>query len=53
MDYDLGDLILKQVTGLKGVTFRNIIPIRTETNHNHEDILENIEVCQVTYERAL
>lgn len=53
MDYDLLNMIFRQVNGLRGETFRNIGILRTEINHNHEDILENIEVYQVTYERVL
>lgn len=53
MDYDLLNMIFRQVNGLHGETFRNISLLRTEINHNHEDILENIDVYQVTYERRL
>ncbi|MBQ3722554.1 MAG: hypothetical protein II851_02480 [Bacteroidales bacterium] len=53
MDYDLLNMILRQLNGLHGVTFRNLSILRTEINHNHEDILENIEVYKVTYERVL
>ena len=52
-DYNLLDAILERVVGLRGVTFRNIRPLRTEINHNHQEILENIDVYQVTYERVL
>lgn len=52
-DFHLPNIILKKVRDIRGRTFRNIIPLRTETNHNHQEILENIDVYQVTYERML
>ena len=52
-DYNLLNGILERVRGLRGVTFRNISPPRPEINHNHQELLENIEVYKVTYERAL
>ena len=52
-DYNLLNCIQGQVVDLRGETFRNIRPLRTEINHNHQEILENIEVYQATYERVL
>lgn len=52
-DYNLLNGIYERVSGLRGVTFRNIRLLRTDINHNHQEILENIEVYQVTYERVL
>ncbi len=52
-DYELGDLVVAAVTGLEGESFRNLHLSRTLTNHNHQEILENIEVFSVTYERVI
>lgn len=49
-DYDLVDSVRRCVRGLAGTTFRNLLPSRTIVNHNHQDILENIDVYSVTYE---
>jgi hypothetical protein len=50
-DYELANLIYEKMTGLQGTTFRNVNLSRTLINHNHQEILENIEVYNVTYER--
>lgn len=52
-DYDLVNLVYQKMMGLRGTTFRNVNLYRTLVNHNHQEILENIEVYQVTYERRL
>lgn len=39
--------------GLQGDAFRNVFLSRTLTNHNHQELLENIEVYKVTYERTM
>ncbi len=39
--------------GLQGDTFRNVSLSLTLTNHNHRELLENIEVYKVTYERTM
>lgn len=52
-DYSLSNKIYERLRGLRGVTFRNMTLSRTLTNHNHQELLENIEVYKVTYERAL
>ena len=53
VDYELSNMIYERLRGLHGVTFRNLLLSRTLTNHNHQELLENIEVYKVTYERAL
>ncbi len=52
-DYELPNRIHDKLIGLKGVTFRNLVLSRTLTNHNHQELLENIDVYRVTYERPL
>lgn len=52
-DYELPNRICDKLNGLSGITFRNLVLSRTLTNHNHQEILENIEVYRVTYERRL
>ncbi len=52
-DYALPDRIHAQMRGLRGETFRNLFLSRTLTNHNHQELLENIEVYRVTYDRPL
>lgn len=52
-DYELPNRIFEKLRGLRGQTFRNLILSRTLTNHNHQELLENIEVYRVTYERQL
>ena len=42
-----------KVTGMSGETFCNVRFIASDTNHNHEDIVENIEVYTVTCIRKL
>lgn len=51
-DYELSNKIFEKLHGLRGQTFRNIYLSRTLTNHNHQELLENIEVYKVTYERT-
>ena len=51
-DYSLPVLIHGALQGLKGTGFRNLCLSRTMINHNHQELLENIEVYRVTYERA-
>lgn len=52
-DYELTNRIFDRISGLRGISFRNLILTRTMTNHNHQELLENIEVYTVTYERHL
>lgn len=51
--FDLLKEIQADVTGLSGETFCNLRFIASDTNHNHEDIVENIEVYGVTCIRKL
>ena len=51
--FDLLKDIQAAVTGLSGETFCNLRFIASDTNHNHEDIVENIEVYGVTCIRKL
>lgn len=52
-DYELSNQIYERVRGLRGVTFRNFGLVRSLTNHNHQEMLENIDVYKVTFERNL
>lgn len=52
-DFDLPNRICEKLRGLSGITFRNLMLSRTLTNHNHQELLENIDVYKVTYERIL
>lgn len=52
-DYELMNLVFGKMTALRGETFRNVTLARTMVNHNHQEILENIEVYSVIYERRL
>ena len=45
---DYSGYIQKVLTGLKGEAFCNLALSETNTNHNHEDILENIDVYNYT-----
>ena len=51
--FDLLKEIQLKVTGMSGETFCNVRFIASDTNHNHEDIVENIEVYGVTCIRKL
>lgn len=52
-DYELTNKIHEAMIGLQGDAFRNVFLSRTLTNHNHQELLENIEVYKVTYERTM
>lgn len=41
---DLADRIHDAIAGLSGRTFREMSLLESQTNHNHEDIVENIEI---------
>lgn len=41
---DLADRIHDVIAGLSGRTFREMSLLESQTNHNHEDIVENIEI---------
>lgn len=52
-DYTLPELIHDKVARIEGSSFRNVHLSRTIINHNHQELLENIEVYSVTYQRTL
>ena len=41
---DLPDHIHDAIAGLEGASFREVSLSESQTNHNHEDIVENIEI---------
>lgn len=53
--YDAAFALCSKVTtktfGLRGRSFDHFRLLRTETNHNHEEILENIDTYSVRYLR--
>ena len=50
-DYDIPSAINTSLIGLGGAQFRNLKPSRTLVNHNHQELLENIEIYTITYDR--
>lgn len=46
--FDLLDDINKKMYGMKGKNFHACKRVSSATNHNHEEIIENIEVFTVT-----
>ena len=50
-DYDIASALSTALMGLTGHQFRNLLPSGTLVNHNHEELLENIEIYQITYDR--
>ena len=50
-DYELSTAIYAALHDLGGEHFRITSLVRTLTNHNHQELLENIEVYNVTYAR--
>lgn len=44
--FDLPELIHRQLACIGGETFLEFDLVESQTNHNHEDIVENIEVYQ-------
>ena len=42
--FDLPELIQERLTCMEGETFKVFDLVESQTNHNHEDIVENIEV---------
>lgn len=44
--FDLSGLLHAQLAGLSGETFLELDLVESDTNHNHEDIVESIEVYQ-------
>ena len=51
--FDLCDRIHKALCLMGGDTFKALDLVESQTNHNHEDILENIEVYQCVAFRKL
>lgn len=51
--WDLAEKIHAKLEGLTGENYHNLSLIQTLTNHNHEDIVENIEVYKVVFDREL
>lgn len=51
--FDLSQQIHEAVSGMAGATFRRFDLKETLTNHNHEEILENIEVYQCVATRKI
>lgn len=51
--FDLVDMIHRKLACLDGETFMQLDLVESQTNHNHEDIVENIEVYQCVAIRSL
>lgn len=51
--WDLAEQIHAKLEGLTGEDYHNLSLIQTLTNHNHEDIVENIEVYKVMFDREI
>ena len=51
--WHLADEIHRKIEGCCGSTYSNLVLAQTLTNHNHEDIVENIEVYRVNCIRGL
>ena len=47
--WDLSNKIHKVLSGLCGYSFNGMELVTTDTNHNHEDILESIDSYEVRY----
>lgn len=47
--FDLGRKILRALEGMEGCEFDGMALLQTETNHNHEEILESIDSYAVRY----
>lgn len=50
---DLSEQIHRAMLGLAGEHFGDVEIQATLTNHNHEELVENIEVYQVTFVRSI
>jgi hypothetical protein len=42
--FELSERIFSGVRGLRDEHFHGMEPITTHTNHNHEELLENVDV---------
>ena len=51
--FDLVDTIHRKLACLDGETFMQLDLVESQTNHNHEDIVENIEMYQCVAIRSL
>ena len=51
--WSLAEEIQQKVEGGCGNSYRNISLQQTLTNHNHEDIVENIEIYKVNLQRTI
>lgn len=51
--FDLAEKIHNALEGLTGTYYRDMSLVQTQTNHNHEEIFENIEIYKVHYKRYL
>lgn len=51
-DWDLASQIQDRIQGMYGEHYRNVALERTLTNHNHDDIVENVEVYGVKFTRV-
>lgn len=51
--FDLAAKIHREIEGLTGQEYRNLTMIQTQTNHNHEEIIENIETYRANYIRRI
>ena len=47
--FDLAAKIHERIEGLTGDRYRSLTLQQTMTNHNHEEIIENIEIYKVNY----
>lgn len=50
---DYSDYIQSALNGLKGDNFCNLCLVETDTNHNHEDIVENIDIYSYVGQKTL
>ena len=44
--FDLPELLHESLVGLSGKKFLDLDLVESQTNHNHEEIVENIEAYQ-------
>ena len=51
--FDLAEKIHNALEGITGTNYRDMSLVQTQTNHNHEEIFENIEIYKVHYKRYL
>lgn len=51
--FALSDAVVGALDGLCGAGFSGLTLLQTQTNHNHEDILENLDTFTVRYLREV